>query len=201
MTPVLSVYRPGTTLLHRLPAGPKLAALFGYGVFVVWLSGPWPTVTTVGVSLAMALSARLPLRDLVGGLRPFAIMAALIVAFQWWQRGWPVAVEVAATVLALVIAAVTFTATTRVDAMLDALVRGLGPFRRIGVRPERVALTISLTLTSIPRIAQIAAETRDAARARGIERSPRAWLTPMAIRAVAHAHHLGDALAARGLDD
>ena len=56
-------------------------------------------------------------------------------------------------------------------------------------------------ITSIPRISAIAAETRDAARARGLGRSPRAYLTPMAIRTVAHANLVGEALAARGLGD
>ena len=41
-------------------------------------------------------------------------------------------------------------------------------------------------------------ETRDAARARGLERNPRAVLIPAAVRMVAHARATGDALAARG---
>ena len=44
-------------------------------------------------------------------------------------------------------------------------------------------------------------ETRDAARARGLERNPRAVLVPAAVRMVAHARATGDALAARGLGE
>ena len=43
--------------------------------------------------------------------------------------------------------------------------------------------------------------TRDAARARGLERNPRAYLTPLVIRVVAHARATGDALHARGIGD
>ncbi len=47
----------------------------------------------------------------------------------------------------------------------------------------------------------LALETRDAARARGLGRHPRAYLTPFVIRVVARAHETGDALTARGLGD
>ena len=64
-----------------------------------------------------------------------------------------------------------------------------------------VALAFSLMIRSIPLILELAAETRDAARARGLERSPRAYLTPLVLRVVAHARATGDALHARGLGD
>lgn len=197
----LGLYRPGSTLLHRLPAGPKLGLLFGYGAFVVWLSGPWPVLGAVAFSLGLAGYARLRPRDLWSGLRPFLLIVSLLAGFQWWQRGATAAAEVAGTVLALVLAALVFTTTTPTDRVLDAIVRGLRPLGRIGAKPEKVALAFSLMIASIPRIAEIAGETRDAARARGLERSPRAYLTPMAIRTVAHAHLVGEALAARGIGD
>ena len=87
------------------------------------------------------------------------------------------------------------------DELLDAIVRGLGPFRRLGVNPEKVALAFSLMLGAIPAIFQIFHETREAAKARGLERSPRANLSPMAIRVVAHGLDTGAALHARGIGD
>ena len=197
----LGVHHPGTTVLHRIPAGPKLGLLFAYGLVVVALRGPWPPTAALGVSLLLAASARVPLRDLWRGLRPMLLIVTVLAGFQAWQRGWPVAVEIATTILALVVAATTFTATTPTDRLLDAIVRGLQPFRRLGVNPDKVALTFSLMIAAIPRIADLAAETRDAARARGLERSPRAYLIPLTIRTVAHAHATGDALSARGLGD
>ncbi len=197
----IGIYQPGTTIVHRLPAGPKLGLLFLYGVTVVMLSGPWALLGALGLTVALALYARLRPRTIVRGLRPLLLVMTLLGAFQWWQRGWPVAIEAVSTIVTLVIVSLVFTATTRSDRVLDAIVRGLEPFRRIGARPEKVALAFSLMITSIPRISAIAAETRDAARARGLGRSPRAYLTPMAIRTVAHANLVGEALAARGLGD
>ncbi|HET7414781.1 MAG TPA: hypothetical protein VFI97_03695, partial [Arthrobacter sp.] len=44
-------------------------------------------------------------------------------------------------------------------------------------------------------------DVRDAAKARGLERNPRALLVPVVINAVAYAKQTGDALAARGLGE
>ena len=50
-------------------------------------------------------------------------------------------------------------------------------------------------------LVQAALESRDAARARGLERSPRAVVVPAAVRMVGHARATGEALAARGLGE
>lgn len=197
----LGIYHPGTTLLHRIPAGPKLGLLFAYSILVVALRGPLPPVAALIFSITLAVWARVPLRTLWRGLRPILLVVAVLGTFQLWQRGWPLATEVAATMLALVVAATTLTATTSMDSMLDAITHGLMPFRRFGVNPPKVALAFSLMIGAIPQIFTIAHETREAAKARGLERSARANLTPMVLRVVAHAHHIGDALAARGLGD
>ena len=84
--------------------------------------------------------------------------------------------------------------------MLDAFIRWITPLRRIGVDPERVALTFGLAIQALPGTVALAVETRDAARARGL-RHPRAFLTPFVIRVVARAHETGDALHARGIGD
>ena len=69
----------------------------------------------------------------------------------------------------------------------------------MGLRPEIFALSVALMLRTIPALVQTAGEVRDAARARGLERCPRALLVPAAIRTVARARATGEALAARGL--
>jgi biotin transport system permease protein len=197
----LGIFHPGTTALHRIPAGPKLGLLFGYSVVAVALHGPWLPLAALAFSVGLAVWARLPAGTLWRGLRPILLVVAILGAFQLWQRGWPVATEVMTTMLALVVAAAVFTATTAMDTMLDAITRGLTPFQRFGVNPGKVALAFSLMIGAIPHIFSIAHETREAAMARGLERSARANLTPMVVRVVAHAHDTGDALMARGIGD
>ena len=201
ITSPLGTYRPGHTLLHRLPAGPKIGLLAAYGIATVVARGPWSAVGFLAFSLLLVAWVRLPLRRVLRSLRPLLLVIVLVTAFQVWQRGWPTAIHVIGDLLALVIAALVFTGTTRIDAMLDAISRGLGPFRRFGVNPEKVALAFSLMIRAIPGILEIAHETRAAAKARGLERNPRALLVPMAIRTVAQAYETGAALHARGIGD
>jgi biotin transport system permease protein len=198
---IIGNYRPGSTLLHRTPAGPKLGLLALFSVATVVVPGMWTALGFLAFAIALGAWVRMPLRYTMRALRPLVLVIVLVTAFQVWQRGWPTAIHVVAGLLAVVIAALAFTACTSIDSMLDAITRGLGPFRRIGVNPERVALAFSLMIRAIPGILEIAHETRAAAKARGLERSPRALLTPMVIRTVAHAYETGAALHARGIGD
>lgn len=201
MNPLVSAYRPGTTWLHRLRAGAKVGLLAAYSVVTVVIDGWASGLVFVAVSMVVAISAGLRPREIARALRPLLWVVVIVGAFQTWQRGWPVAVHVLGDLVALVLAAVVLTATTPVDELLDTVVRWLGPFQRVGVKPERVALAFSLMLRAIPDLMEIARESRDAAKARGLERNVRARFTPLAIRAVARAYDTGDALAARGLGD
>lgn len=194
-------YRPGTTLVHRVPAGPKLGLLALFGVATVALPGVWPPIGLLAAAIALAAWVRMPLRSTLRALRPLLLVVVVVTAFQVWQQGWDTAIHVVAGLVASVVAALVFTATTSIDAMLDAIVRGLGPFRRLGVNPERFALAFSLVVRAVPGILEIAHETRAAARARGLERNPRALLVPLAIRTVAQAYETGAALHARGIGD
>ncbi len=120
---------------------------------------------------------------------------------QWWAGGWRAAVVVVGTMLVAVLAAALATRTTRVGDLLDALATALRPAHRLGVDPDRAALVLALTIRSVPLLVAAFAEARDARRARGLERSPRALVVPLVIRSIRHAHLLGEALTARGVDD
>ncbi len=129
------------------------------------------------------------------------VFAVFVAALQWWWYGRDKAIETLVDLVALALMAIVVSATTPVNAMLDALVRWLRPLRRLGVDPDRVALTFALAIQALPGTVALALETRDAARARGVERHPRALLTPFVMRVVARAHETGDALQARGIGE
>ena len=197
----LGLYHPGTTVLHRAPAGLKLAFLTAFAVAVVALRGPLSAVVALGVALLAQLVARIPWHRTTRGLVPALVTAALVGAYQWWARGWATAVEVAVDLVALVLMAAVVTATTRADSLLDVLARLARPLRHVGLAPETFAMVVGLFLRTVPVLARMSLETRDAARARGLDREPRAILVPAAVRMVAHARATGDALAARGLGE
>lgn len=196
----LGVYRPGSTLLHRLAVGPKLGGLFALSVVIVAVRGTTSAVAFLAVALGVAALARLPLLTLARALRTILLVALVIAAFQWWASGAQRAVESLLDLVSLGLLALTLSVTTAVSDMLDAIVRWLGPLRRVGVNPDAVALAVGLAVQSLPATVTLALETRDAARARGV-RTPRAYLTPFVIRVVARAHETGAALHARGIGD
>ena len=197
----IGVYRAGSTILHRLRPAAKLAGLIGLSVALVWVRTPLTTAIALALVLALAAIGRVRALDLLRMLRGFAIIAIVLFAFHVWQNGLAHAWVVVGTLITLIIAATVVTATTNTDEMIDTVTWALSPFRFIGVRPEKVALAFSLTLRTIPTIFDIARETRQAAKARGLERNLRVYANPLVIRSVAHARNLGEALQARGLDD
>ncbi|MEZ0166832.1 CbiQ family ECF transporter T component [Kineococcus sp. LSe6-4] len=205
--PLLGTAEPGTSVLHRATPGAKLLALVVVGTLVglVRSLAAAPAATAVlAVLLAgcvvLARGCRLR-RGLLRGQvrRTWWVLVALVVVQTWLQGPWAAA-TVTGGLLACLWSATLVTATTPVPELLETVVRALGPARRLGVDPERAGLAFSLTLTSVPVVGRLLAESREAAAARGLGASPRALLVPTVVRAVAHAEQVGEALAARGLD-
>lgn len=201
MSHLIGAYRPGATVLHRMPAGAKLVALAVISIVTVAYRSPATSVAVVLVSVALLVLARARLSLVLRTLRGLLIVLGLVAAYQVWQQGWQHAVTVTGALVGLILLGTVLTVTTSVDEMLDTITRAAVPFRRLGVDPDLVALAFSLLIRGIPTTIDLGTETRQAAMARGLERHPRALVTPMVIRAVAHARATGEALHARGIGD
>ena len=197
----LGLYRPGTSLAHRLPAGLKLLVLLAAGVGSVFVDRPWQVAAALVVVGLGYVVAGLSLGVLLRQARPLAWVLLLVGAFHVVVNGWERAVVVTGVILVLVLLAGLVTLTSRTSDLVDALVRVLGPLRRFGVDPARIGLLLALGIRSVFVVAQIAQEVRDAQRARGLTASPRAYAVPLIIRSLRHADELGEALVARGADD
>jgi len=191
----------GTSVVHRARPGLKLALLAAGTAVVLGMRTPLVEVAAAGVVLAVATVARVPARALARQVRPalpFAVTAGGLAA---WSAGPVTGATIAASLVVAVACAALVTLTTPTQGLLDALVGALRPFRRLGIDPDRVALTLALAVSSVPVMARLAGEVRQARMARGAERSVRAFVVPLMIRTVRHADRLGEALRARGVDD
>jgi biotin transport system permease protein len=62
-----------------------------------------------------------------------------------------------------------------------------------------MALTLTVTLTTIPVLAAVAQQVREAQRARGARAGLRSFAIPFLVMSLKHADELGDALTARGV--
>lgn len=198
---LLANYVPGTSLLHRTPLWLKFLVVVACGMASFLIVDWRVSVAALGVMCGLFLLSGAGFGRLFRAVRPLLPILLAIGLFQWWQLGAPVAARIVLNVLLCVVAASLLTATTPLQRLLDGVVSLARPFKRFGADPERFALTIAIMLRSIPFIAGAFADVRDSARARGLERNPRALILPVFITTVAYARHTGDALAARGLGE
>jgi biotin transport system permease protein len=199
---MLSLYVPGTNVVHRVPAGVKLAVLaaLGAGAFLtgdlVVLGAALAAVLTIGLGVA-----RLPAAALAAQVRPVWPWLALLLAFHLLVTDWATGAAAVARLLLLLCAAAVVTATTRVTALVEVVEWLAGPLRVFGVRPARVGLVVAMTLRFIPLVAERAARIREAQAARGADRLRPGIVVPLLIEVLRMAATVGEALDARGADD
>lgn len=199
---MIGLYRPGDSLLHRMPAGVKLLLLIvSIVAATVFVRSPIEVgVVAVAVAGLFAL-ARIPFEVAVAQLRPMVWMLLIIAVFQVLITTPARAAVVCGVLLISVALAALVTLTTRVTDLLDTVTRALGPLRRFGVDPDRVGLLLALAIRCVPLLAGIVHDVAEARRARGLQWSMTALATPVLVRALRTADAMGDALAARGVDD
>jgi biotin transport system permease protein len=158
-------------------------------------------VAAVGVALVLYAVAGLSPRTLAGQLRPLLWVGLLTALFHVVVNGWERAAVVVGVLAVLVLVAALVTLTTRTTDLVDAVVFACRPLTVFRVDPERIGLLIALGIRCVPVVVGLAEDVRDAQRARGLTASPRAFAVPLIVRSLRHADALGEALAARGLDD
>ncbi len=191
---------PGTSPVHRAPFVAKFLLVLAVATTTFLVTDWRLSLAVLAGVLLLHVASRVGWRPLARSLRPLLPLLFVLAAFQWWSRDLAYAARVVLGILASFVAAGIVTATTPVDRILDAVVAGARPLRR-WVDPETVGLTVAVMLRSIPWITGAFGDVREAALARGLERSPRALLLPVVVHTVAYARMTGDALVARGLGD
>jgi biotin transport system permease protein len=196
----MNTYIAGTSWLHRLPASVKLVGLLVLLAATLTLSSPLRLALVAAMTVVLYATAGLA-RAVPAQVRPMRWLLLCLLVLQTLTAGWAVAVVVTGRLVVAVVLAGLVTLTTRVVDLLDVLERVLRPMRRVGVDAERVALMLALAIRTVPVVAGLAGEVRDAQLARGIAASPRAFAVPFVVRSLRHADELGEALVARGLDD
>lgn len=201
MKSIFGRYVHGSSWLHRCPVWPKIgliaaASLAAIIIDRVYVSGP--------ILLAAPAAGRmcgLPWRVVLAPLRILWIVLAVVVAYQSFAVGVLPAVRIAVNIAACIVTASLIMSTTRDSKLMDAVAAAGRPLKYVGGDPERFALTVGIMFRSIPFLLGSVSAVRDSAKARGLERSPRALVLPVVVGAVAYARQTGDALAARGLGE
>ncbi len=198
---MISLYRPGASLLHRLPAALKIVVFTALALAIGILG-----VTPVAVGIALLVVTALYL--LVGaGLGELVaqvlvarwIIVVMVVTQLLFLPLTTAAVNTSRVVIVILLAAL-LTITTRVSDMLTTLERALKPLKRVGVSPASVSLVFSIAVTAIPTIVRFAGEIREAQRARRVVVRPHDVVVPVLVMSLKYADDLADAMLARGVE-
>lgn len=198
---VLGTYHPADSPLHRIPAGVKILLLIVASVALFLVSSLWVMAVAVACGALLYALARIPVRVAWSQLRPVAFIVGFVFVGQWILLGLPTAALISVRIVLLVALAGLMTVTTRTMDLVSAIERGLAPIRRFGADPTRIGLMVALVLRSVAVLSEVAGEIRQAQRARGVERSIVGFAVPFVVRTLKRADALGEALAARGVDD
>ncbi|SEH01379.1 biotin transport system permease protein [Nonomuraea solani] len=201
MNGLTGAYVPGSSWLHRLPAGAKLAGLAVACTGLVLLRSPLALAGAAVVVAGLYAWSRVGLAATWAQIKPVRWFAVALFGMQLIFADLQGALATTLRVVLAVALAGLVTLTTRTSAMMAALERCLAPARFVGLDPFRLSLLLSLTVRSVPVVAGLATRVREAQRARGVERSLRAFAVPLVVSSLRHADALGEALSARGLDD
>ncbi len=194
-------YVPGTSVLHRLPAGVKVAALVVISSVAVAVASPWQTAALLVLALVATVVARVPRRVLAQPLKLFLPLVVVLAVYQVVANDAETAFRVVGDLLGVFWVASLVSITTRATDLLDLAVRLARPVRLVGGDPERFGLAMALGLRSVPVVLDLAQEVRAAQLARGLGFSLRAFAVPLVVRSLRQADGLAEALVARGLDD
>lgn len=199
---MISLYRPGTGLLHRIRPGVKLGLLAAIALGLSFV----PVTVSAGLAILGAVAG-------ASTLFPIAGLGVRALGEAWWRLRWlvlilgatllvfvgvPAAIVNTGRLVTLLLLAELLTRTTSTSALMQVVARLLHPLRRCGVDADAVALVLSLTLALVPVIGGFVRAVREAQDARGVRLGPRTAV-PLLVRTLRHADAVGEALAARGL--
>lgn len=189
----------GTTPLHRLPAGAKLAglAVLATVLFLVDHIGALAIAAVVAL-LALASTGLGVARIRRSSTGPLVVIAAVGV-IDWLFVDGRTAAVVVLRLSALAFLAQAVVATTTTQAMTEVFERALAPFDRLGlVDAARASLALTLALRFVPLIVEEAEAIREAQAARGLYNHPIAVIVPLVVRTLVRAERIADAIDARG---
>lgn len=199
---MFATFQPGDSLLHRLSAGVKILLVCVLIVaLTVAIRQPWHVLPALGLTVVLYVVGHIRPRAAWDQLRPVLPVLTAILLLQWLVADLDTALRVCGALLVAIAVAALVALTTRVSDMLDSVTRAARPLRHVGVSPDRVALVLVLTVRAIPLLAAQLRQVTEARKARGLGMSVRALVVPTVLGALTTADQLGDALAARGVDD
>ena len=194
---MISLYRPGTSVVHRMPAGAKLLVLAMCCIVVTVWESAVPVVALAVLCVAGYLASGLGAAELGRQLWHCRWIALFMVFAQIWFQTWQHTLLTTSRIVLLVVLAALVTATTKTEDTLDVIMWLCRPLERFGVSTERIGLMFALVIAAVPLVSANARAVGEAAASRG-SRSIVAMASALVVMSLKQADDLADSLSARG---
>lgn len=195
-----TAYSAHRTWLHAIAAGHKLLALAAIS-FALLPIDDWRILSlALIVPLALYVSIGKPALSRVALLRALWPMLTIIGLLQYFTLGWEAALVAIARLVLMVALADLVTMTTKMQDMMDAVMPIMRPLRYFGLRPETLALTVTLVIRFVPMLMEMWQMRAESYRARTGRRPSWRLIAPFIAQTLRLADHIAEAIIARGFD-
>ncbi|MCL2091321.1 MAG: energy-coupling factor transporter transmembrane protein EcfT [Micrococcales bacterium] len=198
---LLTDTQPRAGPLRAVPASAKLVTIVALGVLCAVSASGW-VLGSVGLVGTLALVAARPVWRRLGSLVAWwAVALVVTVGLQLLTRDAATATTSVLRMVALCLPALAVMASTAPEELLDTVLRAARPLRRVGLRPDTLALTVALTIRFVPELVRQAETLRDAQRARGLRPAVLPVTVPLLVRCLDRSRTLAEAIVARSFFD
>ena len=196
---MLTLTSPVNTFAHRIPAGPKLAALGLVTVTLFAMTSPIALAFALAALSLAILSCGRPFSfALIRSLRPLWPFLVVLALWHLWLDDLLGGLAIGLRMITAVAAASFVTMTTPLTEMLALFQRLLSPLARAGLNPKALALALALMIRFIPVMLDRFEILSLAWRARATRRISWHVVMPATLAALDDATHVAEALRARG---
>ena len=190
---MISLYRPGSSPIHRLPAWFKLLALAAVLLaFSLLPKNLWVASFSVVLALVLFMVAGMAPRDFLMNIWKLRYLIVVIALPQIFLVDLATGCYNSIIILGGLLLATLVTITTKTSEMVE-LVKRL-------TRSENFALLIGLSINSIAVVGSIASGIIESGKARGVRPSAVRQLTNLFVVSLKQADDYAEALAARGIE-
>ncbi len=195
-----SLHIDGDSMLHRMPAGLKLASLSVISLALFTINHPVVLAIAALVGLACHALLRISAAEIWRRMRPFVLIVVVVALFTGVFSGVTEGLVALFRLAALALFASLVTATTTTGDFIDVITKAAMPLERLGLlKASDVGLSIGLVIRFIPEILSRYEVIRDAHYARGLKPRPLSIIVPLIITTLRSADEIAAAIDARGI--
>ncbi len=195
-----SLHIDGDSVLHRLPAAVKLAALAVISLVLFMINTAGFLAGAALAGLAGHALLRISAAEIWRRMRPFVLIVVVVALFTAIFNGTGEGLIAFFRLAALALFASIVTATTTTGDFIDVITKAAMPLERLGLlKAQDVGLSIGLVIRFVPEILSRYEVIRDAHYARGLKPRPVSLIVPLIITTLRSADEIAAAIDARGI--